>query len=255
MSKSVFRILINNIEGLPALSFYENDMFVEKNIEYGSYSAACVPAFFWDTGKAIEGEDLDKILFDFDSEADGNGGFWEPYTVYMWGLMGKYPGTPDEDYYFGGGNWNTIAPDPVTFLSAFSGLGLKSSADMVYEFDTAVEAIQTAGLEETLAGEEPMTLFIPTDQAFTALGDELDPEMLKDVLLYHVVDGAMSYDDLVAAGTVKTMQGTDITIGESQDDGATFTINGSAVVANFPYSLPNGTMVYFVSNEVLMPGS
>jgi hypothetical protein len=260
MSTSVFRILINNISGLPAISFYENDMWVEKNIAYGSYSAACTPAFFWDTGKAVEGEDLEKIVFDFDSEEDGNGAFWEPYTVYMWGLMGNYPGTPDEDYYFGGGNWHTVAPDPTTFLSAFSGLELTFTGDPIYQFDTAVQAIQTAGLEETIADEKPLTLFIPTDQAFADLGDALhnlvaNPEELRDALLYHVLDGAMTYDDLVAAETVMTLQGSSIDIGVSEDDGVTFTINQNATVQNFPYTLPNGTLVYFIDNQVLMPPS
>jgi hypothetical protein len=259
MSKSVFRILINNIAGAPTISFYENDMWVEKNIEYGSYSAGCTPAFFWDTGKAVVGENLDEVLFDFDSEADGNGAFWEPYTVYFWGLMGQYPGTPDEDYYFGGGLWYTVAPTPVDFLAAFSGLGLTFDGDPFFQFDTAVQAIKAAGLEETLAGDEPHTLFIPTDAAFEALPDgtldELmaDPEALKNLLLNHVVEGALTYDDLVEAGTVTTLAENDLTVTPSEDEGLTFRLNDDAVLINFDYLLPNGSRIWFVENAVLMP--
>ena len=255
MSKNVFRIMINNIAGGPAISIYENNEFVEKNLAYGTYSTTCITPFFWDTGKLVVGEDLDTILFDFDSDEDGVGGYWEPYTVYFWGLMGSYPGAPDEDYYFGGGNWYTVAPDAVAFLSAFSGLGITSDGDPIYEFNTAAEAIQAVGLEETLAIGGPYTLFIPTDAAFAALpeGTLADPDPLKAILSYHVVQGVMSYDDLVNAGTVKTLQGAELTIAPSEDDGLTFTINGSAIVVNFDYPLPNGNRIWFIENQVLMP--
>jgi hypothetical protein len=263
MSTSVFRILVNNIAGGPPISFYENDMWVEKNIEYGSYAATCVPSFFWDTGKAVVGEDLENILFDFDSEADGQGGYWEPYTVYFWGLMGEYPGAPDEDYYFGGGNWYTVAPDPVTFLSAFSGLGLTGDSEIYFQFDKAVEAIKTAGLDETLASEGPFTLFVPVDQGFEALPegtlDELmaDPEALRDVLSYHVVEGSYRYDDLIEAGTLTTLQGADITITPPEDEeDFHFYINGDTRVMNFEYPLPDGTIIWFIDNPtVLIPPS
>jgi len=242
LSKNVFRILINNIENGPPISFYENDMWIEKNIEYGTYAATCAPAFFWDTGKAVVGEDLDNPLFDFDSEKDGVGGFWEPYTVYMWGLMGKYPGNPGEDYDFGGGNLYVVAPDLPTFLSAFTGLGLTSTGDPIYEFDTFVSAIDAADLSETLANDGPFTIFAPPDSAFDVMPD-------KDMLLNHIVQGAMTYDDLAEAGTVTTLGGADLTITASEDDGATFGING-LMVSNFAYPLPDGSLVYIVDDVI-----
>jgi hypothetical protein len=261
MSRSVFRIIINNVAGLPSISFYENDEWVEKNIEYGSYSAACIPAFFWDTGKAVEGEDLDKIVFEFDSEEDGNGAFWEPYTVYMWGLMGTYPGTPDEDYMFGGGNWHTVAPDLSTFLSAFSGLNLTNDSQLFFQFDTAVQALQATGLDETLAEDGPYTVFIPTDQAFAALADGTldewmaDPQALKNVLSYHVVKGSYRYDDLIEAGSLATLQGSEITFTPPENvDDFYFYINSDTRVMNYEYPLPDGSIVWFIDNEsVLIP--
>ncbi len=59
LSQNVFRILINNIAGAPAVSIYENDMWIERNVDYGTYSALCVEPFFWDTGKTVLGDDLD----------------------------------------------------------------------------------------------------------------------------------------------------------------------------------------------------
>lgn len=57
------------------------------------------------------------------------------------------------------------------------------------------EAINVAGLYDTLNGEGPYTLFAPSNEAFDALGNETvnqlmaEPDNLTMVLQYHVVDG------------------------------------------------------------------
>lgn len=260
MSRSVFRIIINNVAGLPSLSFYEQDMWVEKNVEYGSYSAGCFPAFFWDTGKAVAGEDLDAILFDFDSEADGMGGFWEPYTVYFYALMGSYPGNPGEDYDFGGGVYYTVAPDALTFLSAFTGLGLTGDSELFFEFDTLVDAIRAAGLEETLA-DGAHTLFVPTDQAFEALPEGAldewmsDPDALRDLLLNHIVEGDVTYDDLASGEPLTTLAGTEIVVGQPMDEeDFHFYLNADTRISDFSYPIEGGSRVWFIDNlSLLMP--
>lgn len=260
ISKHVLRVIVNNVVGLDALSFYENNMWVEKNIKFGMYSAECSTPFKWDTGKAVAGEDLDTIVFDFDHDEDGVGGFWEPYTVYYYGVMGKYPGKPDEDYYFAGGSPYVLAPDSISFLSAFTGLKLNSQESAIYEFTTAIKALKAAGLDKTLASDGPYTLFVPIDMAFDKLPAGTlqkwmnDPAALADVLKYHIVKGATNYDDLVATGKVKTLQGGDLTIEASTDDGLTFKVNGASV-ANFPYVDLNGNTVWFINDQVLMPTS
>jgi len=71
-------------------------------------------------------------------------------------------------------------------------------------FNTLVTAVTAAGLAETLAGEGPFTVFAPTDEAFAALPEGTienlleDPEgALTDVLLYHVVEGAVPTETVV----------------------------------------------------------
>ncbi|MEM6426883.1 MAG: fasciclin domain-containing protein, partial [Cyanobacteria bacterium P01_D01_bin.128] len=62
-------------------------------------------------------------------------------------------------------------------------------------FDTLVQAVQTAGLVDTLSGDGPFTVFAPTDDAFAELPDGaldalLQPEnrdLLTEILTYHVV--------------------------------------------------------------------
>jgi hypothetical protein len=264
MSQNVFRIIINNIAGSPPISFYENNAWVEQNIEYGSYSAQGFTPFTWDTGKAVAGDDLNDIVFDFDSEEDQSAGFWEPYTVYVYGLLGRYPGAMFEDYTFADSSYYVVAPDVATFLDAFDEFEVTSDYQTYYRFDTFVAALEAAGMTEELDGGEPVTVFVPVDQAFEALEEgrleELmaDPDALREILEGHIVEGAYpSYDDLVAAGTLTTLAGTTIEIGNlTSEDGFYFYINDDVTVANFPYPLlENGSVVYFVEDAVLMPPS
>lgn len=85
-------------------------------------------------------------------------------------------------------------------------------------FKTLATALQAAGLIDTLKGKGPFTVFAPTDEAFAKVPkDQLDA-LLKDkakltaVLTYHVVAGKVMAAD-VKAGKVKTVQGSEITIG------------------------------------------
>ena len=78
----------------------------------------------------------------------------------------------------------------------------KSIVDIAVEdgrFTTLVAAVEAAGLAGTLSGDGQFTVFAPTDDAFAALPegtvDSLleDPDgALKDILLYHVAEGAVA---------------------------------------------------------------
>ena len=94
------------------------------------------------------------------------------------------------------------------------------------DFETLVAAVTAAGLVDTLNGEGPFTVFAPTDDAFAALPagtvDALlnDIPTLTDILTYHVVSGALSAADVVAAGTLTALNGDTLTI--TQADGHTY---------------------------------
>ena len=85
-------------------------------------------------------------------------------------------------------------------------------------FKTLATALQAAGLVDTLKGPGPFTVFAPTDAAFAkvpkATLDALlaDKAKLTAVLTYHVVAGKVMAKD-VKAGKVKTVQGSELTIG------------------------------------------
>ncbi|MFD2611332.1 fasciclin domain-containing protein [Paenibacillus gansuensis] len=87
-------------------------------------------------------------------------------------------------------------------------------------FNTLVAAVTKAGLAETLKGEGPYTVFAPTDEAFAALlkqlnvtADELLARKdLKDILLYHVVQGKVLSTDLKDGMEATTVNGKKVKI-------------------------------------------
>ena len=95
--------------------------------------------------------------------------------------------------------------------------------------DALVAALSHADLVETLQGDGPFTVFAPTDEAFAAAGINLDDydndsanETLADILLYHVVAGAVDAAN-VTGGMVAAMV---------NGDNATFTVDNGTVMIN-----------------------
>src|SRR5262245_47268682 len=101
------------------------------------------------------------------------------------------------------------------------------------QFSTLAQAIETAGLEDTLHGAGPFTVFAPTDDAFAAMPqgalDSLmaDPQALKQMLLYHVVSGQFQTSDLAGQQTLTSVQGGDLAI---KVQGSSTFINDAQIV-------------------------
>ena len=101
-----------------------------------------------------------------------------------------------------------IAPAaPVTIVDA-------AKADP--KFSVLVEAVVAADLAGTLSGPGPLTVFAPTNDAFTALLAELgltkaqllaDKPLLTAVLTYHVLAGNVKKADVPAGKAIGTVQG------------------------------------------------
>jgi len=119
-------------------------------------------------------------------------------------------------------------------------------------FNTLVTAIQAAGLEETLNGDGPFTVFAPTDSAFAklpkeALDDVLaDKALLTKILTYHVVAGKVLAEDVAGMTSAKTVEGSTFAI--DTKDGVH--INDATVTAT-DIECTNG--VIHVIDTVLMP--
>ena len=131
-----------------------------------------------------------------------------------------------------------------------------ATADRAGTFKTLLAAATAAGLVETLQGEGPFTVFAPTDDAFAALPagtlDSLlaDPEALKQILLYHVVSGAVTADQVVNLTSADSVEGSPIAI--SVKDGTVY-LNDAAKVVTADVLASNG--VIHVIDQVILPPS
>ena len=85
-------------------------------------------------------------------------------------------------------------------------------------FKTLVAAVQAAGLVETLKGKGPFTVFAPDDDAFAKLPEGTVDGLLKDVpklravLMYHIIPGKLTVDEIGYLNSAKTIQGQEVTI-------------------------------------------
>jgi transforming growth factor-beta-induced protein len=113
-------------------------------------------------------------------------------------------------------------------------------------FTTLAGALTSADLVTTLQGPGPFTVFAPTDDAFDKLAAIPEGDALKNVLLYHVVDGAVGSGDLSAGDVPTLLDGESVSV--NLDDGVL--INESTVTtANI--ITKNG--VIHVVDTVLVP--
>ncbi len=142
----------------------------------------------------------------------------------------------------------------IAIASASLGVQAKDIVDTAVaagSFKTLAAALQAAGLVDTLKGKGPFTVFAPTDDAFAKIPKADLDALLKDkakltaVLTYHVVPAAVMAKD-VKAGMVKTVQGSELTIGTSGG----VTVDGAKVV-QADVVADNG--VIHVIDSVVMP--
>ena len=124
-------------------------------------------------------------------------------------------------------------------------------------FGTLLAAAKAAGLVGALEGEGPLTVFAPTDDAFaklpagtveTLLKPE-NKEQLKSILLYHVVEGKVTSDQVVKLTSAKTLEGQSAKI--AVKDGKVYVDGAQVIKADVPAS--NG--VIHVIDSVILPGS
>ena len=123
------------------------------------------------------------------------------------------------------------------------------------DFSTLVAAVTAAGLEDILSGPGPLTVFAPTNDAFASLPEGAveillaNPQLLSSVLLYHVVGGSITSDQITNGLTVPTVAGAPITF--TIEDAAGSVSIGNAAVTTADIMASNG--VIHVIDAVLLP--
>jgi transforming growth factor-beta-induced protein len=120
------------------------------------------------------------------------------------------------------------------------------------QYSTLTSLLAATGLTPVLAGAGPFTLWAPTDAAFQALPPATvqaltaNTDLLRQVLLYHVLQGAAAGADLTSRA-YRTVQGEDIQVVV----GDPIVVNGTSQVVQ-PNVLASNGVIYGI-NQVLIP--
>jgi uncharacterized surface protein with fasciclin (FAS1) repeats len=139
--------------------------------------------------------------------------------------------------------------------STHAGPDLVDVAAEAGAFTTLLAAAEAAGLVDTLRSEGPFTVFAPTDEAFAKLPEGTvesllaDTEALRAVLLYHVVAGRVTAEEVVGLDQAESVEGSSLRI--SVQAGAVHVDDARVVTADVQAS--NG--VIHVIDAVLIPAS
>jgi uncharacterized surface protein with fasciclin (FAS1) repeats len=122
------------------------------------------------------------------------------------------------------------------------------------DFETVSSLLAKANLTETLEGEQVVTIFAPTDEAFQALPRATrkqlsKPENLTKILKYHVVEGEITDDD-IKSQEVATLLGTPVKM-VFLPSGEKFTTKLNDATASEPLGASNGVVIPI--DKVLLP--
>jgi transforming growth factor-beta-induced protein len=120
-------------------------------------------------------------------------------------------------------------------------------------FTTLLAALEIAGLKDTVATGGVFTIFAPTDDAFAALPPGTVESLvtnipaLKNILLYHAVEGSQSSKELLRERRVETLQGSNVRVYKWRN--GVFVNRSQVITADVTAS--NGTI--HAINQVLLP--
>ncbi|XP_057374806.1 uncharacterized protein SYNPCC7002_A0175-like [Daphnia carinata] len=145
---------------------------------------------------------------------------------------------------------SSSGPAPESIME----LLLKARQDRI---STLVQAIQAAGLAETLQKEGPFTLFAPTNDAFKKLPEDsvakltANPTELKKFLLHHVVKGNIPVTEL-KSGDLIAMDGGISRITVSAPDNITVDKAKIYTAMNLTATTAVNGVIHFI-DQVLLP--
>jgi len=108
-----------------------------------------------------------------------------------------------------------------------------STTAVAANLTSATGALMSAGIVETLDDLMDVTVFVPNNEAFTAIGSALPnmtKEQLTSILEYHVVNGTVGYSSMLSNMSLMTMGGMNVTI--SMSNGSVFVNSAKVVTPN-----------------------
>jgi uncharacterized surface protein with fasciclin (FAS1) repeats len=147
---------------------------------------------------------------------------------------------------------STAAPAPRAVASADK--DIVETAAAAGDFTTLVALVEKAGLADALSGDDELTVFAPTDEAFGKVPEATleklgrKPRMLRRVLKYHVVAGNLAAADVAERRSLRTLAGAKIKVRVRDGE---VRLNRSATVVQPDVAASNGTI--HVIDRVLLP--
>ena len=143
----------------------------------------------------------------------------------------------------------------ATTQAAHPRADIAGTAAAAGQFETLLAAADAAGLVEALTGPGPLTVFAPTDDAFSALPKGtvetlLRPENraeLARVLKFHVLSGRVGSDALADGVSVGTLAGPALTFAATEGG---FAVEGARIVTT-DVAATNG--VIHIIDRVMLP--
>jgi len=122
------------------------------------------------------------------------------------------------------------------------------------DLSTLVSALTTADLVDTLSGPGPFTVLAPTNEAFAAIDVPSNVTDLTNVLLYHVINGAIVSGDLTDGLVAPTVLGGQNTVTANLVGGVGFydSMGGKSLVITADIVASNG--IIHIVDAVLIPG-
>jgi uncharacterized surface protein with fasciclin (FAS1) repeats len=123
------------------------------------------------------------------------------------------------------------------------------------QFSTLVSLVEDAGLVKALSGDAKLTVFAPTNAAFSKVPKKTlnalaaDKKLLRKVLLYHVVAGKLPAAKVVERSGAKTLQGARV---EFSVKGKSAYVNDARVIT--PDIRASNGIIHAINRVLLPPG-
>jgi uncharacterized surface protein with fasciclin (FAS1) repeats len=213
-------------------------------------------------GSSDLGVDLSSNTFTYDSAVQGWPNF-SPNTLYY---VRAFVVTENNIIFYG---------NEISFVTAEASSSQQTIVDIASDnadFSILVRALERTNLVSTLDGFGQFTVFAPTNAAFntffTSLGsgvtvENVDANVLKSILLNHVIGTEIKNVDIPAAGYLSTLSPINATTNAPtismfvQKSGSVVTINGGsanggAAVTIADIDASNG-VIHVVDNVIAIP--
>lgn len=113
-----------------------------------------------------------------------------------------------------------------------------------------VTVVENAGLTEKLEGAGPFTIFVPPTSAWDDLPPSVlaNPDLMREILLAHLMEGQAFMPDMVTAGQATTLRGDELAV-MAGDEGATV---AGANVLGADFEANNG-IIHIIDTVILPP--